>query len=76
LRPVGRACSSRSTVYRVADYTAAVSRLRAAGAVGLHEVEIPHGPCAVFRAPDGQRLAVYELTRPQAAQRFDGRIDD
>jgi hypothetical protein len=40
------------------------------------ELEIPHGPCASFRAPGGQRFAVYELVRPGAAEYFTGRIDD
>jgi hypothetical protein len=62
-------------IYRVADYAAVVSQLRAAG-TELRELEIPHGPCASFRAPGGQRVAVYELTRPDAAHQFDGRIDD
>ena len=61
--------------YRVDDYAAAVAELRAAGA-DTHEVEIPHGPCATFRAPGGQRLAVYELTRPQAEGFFAGRVDE
>jgi catechol 2,3-dioxygenase-like lactoylglutathione lyase family enzyme len=59
-------------IYRVDDYAATVAQVRAAG-VELHELEIPHGPCASFRAPDGQRIAVYELTRPQAAARFPDR---
>ena len=63
-------------VYRVADYTAAVARLREAGVVELRELEIPHGPLASFVTADGQRLAVYELTRPEAVGKFDGRIDD
>ncbi len=63
-------------VYRVADYADALARLRAAGVDELHELEIPHGPCASFRAPGGQRVAVYELTRPQAAAHFVGRIDE
>ena len=62
-------------IYRVADFAAAVAELRAGGAE-VDEFEIPHGPCATFRAPGGQRLAVYELTRPHAASMFDGRIDD
>jgi microcystin degradation protein MlrC len=63
-------------IYRVDDYTAAVERLRAAGAEDLREVEIPHGPCAAFRAPGGQRLAVYELARPEADGFFTGRFDE
>jgi hypothetical protein len=61
-------------VYRVADYAAATGALRAA-AVELHELEIPHGPCAAFRALGDQRLAVYQLTRPDAVHHFDGRVD-
>jgi hypothetical protein len=63
-------------VYRVDDYAAALADLRAAGAADLHEIEIPHGPCATFRAPGGQRLAVYELARPQAEGFFTGRFDE
>jgi hypothetical protein len=63
-------------IYRVADYRSAVARLRAAGVRELRELEIPHGPCASFRAAGGQRLAVYELTRPHVDQHFAGRIDD
>ena len=62
-------------IYRVDDYAAAVGRLRAAG-LALRELEIPHGPCASFTASGGQRVAVYELTRPGAARHFDGRVDD
>lgn len=61
-------------VYRVADYTQATTALKAAG-VELDELEIPHGPCAAFRSVGGQRLAVYELTRPDADTHFDRRID-
>jgi hypothetical protein len=63
-------------VYRVADYAAAVDALRAAGLQAIRELEIPHGPLASFVAPGGQRLAVYELTRPGAAGMFDGRFDE
>jgi hypothetical protein len=62
-------------IYRVADYRAAVAELRAEGVDDLHEVEIPHGPCATFRAVGGQRLAVYELTRPEVGEHFEGRLD-
>jgi len=63
-------------IYRVSDYAAAVARLRGSGISDLRELEIPHGPCASFRAPGGQRLAVYELTRTHADRHFAGRIDE
>jgi catechol 2,3-dioxygenase-like lactoylglutathione lyase family enzyme len=61
-------------IYRVPDYAEAVAALRAA-ATELHEVELPPGPCATFRAPGGQRLAVYERTRPGVEEHFAGRIE-
>jgi hypothetical protein len=63
-------------IYRVADYSATVAGLRSAGVGDVHELEIPHGPCASFRAAGGQRYAVYELVRPEAATHFDGVFDD
>lgn len=63
-------------IYRVADYQATVQGLREGGAEQLHELEIPHGPCASFAAPGGQRFAVYQLVRPEAASFFEGRIDE
>jgi len=61
-------------VYRVADYAATVGELGQRG-VAVHELEIPHGPCASFTMAGGQRYAVYELVRPDAVHLFDGRID-
>lgn len=63
-------------VYRIADYASEVARLRAAGLMDFAELEIPHGPCASFRAAGGQRFAIYELVRPEAATHFDGHFDD
>ena len=60
-------------VYRVPDYPATVRLLRQRS-VTVHELEIPHGPCATFTLA-GQRYAVYQLTRPHAVHLFDGRID-
>jgi hypothetical protein len=37
--------------------------------------EIPHGPVSSFTTPGGHRLAVYELTRPEAEEHFAGRRD-
>jgi hypothetical protein len=61
-------------VYRVEDYAATVRQLRERG-LTLHELEIPHGPCASFTAGGGQRYAVYQLVRPEAIRFFEGRID-
>lgn len=61
-------------VYRVDDYTEAHAALGTAN-LELHEIEIPYGPCAVFEADGRQRLAIYELTRPEAEHHFDGRFD-
>ena len=61
-------------VYRVRDYAATVAQLRARN-LAVHELEIPHGPCATFMMEAGQRYAVYQLVRPDAVHLFDGRID-
>ena len=61
-------------VYRVQDYAATLRELRQRN-VAVHELEIPPGPCATFTMEAGQRFAVYQLVRPEAAQLFDGRID-
>src|SRR4051812_34110789 len=63
-------------VYRVGDYAATIRALQAGGISDILELEIPQGPCASFTATGGQRIAVYELTRPGAADHFVGRIDD
>jgi hypothetical protein len=62
-------------IYRVDDYTATVAALRRGGVSDLHELEIPHGPCASFRGGGGQRYAVYQLVRPGVDEHFRGRID-
>ena len=61
-------------VYQVQDYGATVARLRQRN-LTIHELEIPHGPCAAFTMGTGQRYAVYQLVRPGAVHHFDGRID-
>ena len=61
-------------VYRVQDYAATVARLREQN-LAVHELEIPHGPCATFTMEAGQRYAVYQLVRPDAVHLFDGRVD-
>ena len=62
-------------VYRVAEFDAALSALESRGWEPVGSFEIPHGPCCSFTTPGGHRIAVYELTRPEAARHFDGRFD-
>jgi pimeloyl-ACP methyl ester carboxylesterase/predicted enzyme related to lactoylglutathione lyase len=62
-------------VYRVADLDATIAELEGRGLETEARFGIPHGPCAAFRAPGGQRLAVYELTRPEADAHLAGRHD-
>jgi predicted enzyme related to lactoylglutathione lyase len=62
-------------VYRVADLEATLMQQEAAGWVREHSFDIPHGPCCSFRTPGGHRVALYQLTRPEAAGHFDGRRD-
>jgi hypothetical protein len=62
-------------VYRVADLTAATRDLDARGWSPGHGLEIPQGPVRTFEAPGGQRLAIYELTRPGVIETFAGRVE-
>jgi hypothetical protein len=62
-------------VYRVADLEAAEAELAARGWTGGKTLEIPQGPVRSFTAPGGQRIAIYELTRPYVIDGFAGRRD-
>ena len=62
-------------VHRVADLDRTIAELERRGLELEARFGIPHGPCASFRTPGGQRLAAYELTRPEADARFEGRRD-
>ncbi len=62
-------------VHRVADLDAALAILAGRGSAVAARFEIPHGPGAELHTPGGQRLALYQLTRPQAARRLAGRLD-
>lgn len=61
-------------VYRVADLDAAMGELELRGWQRQPTLEIPHGPCCSFRTP-GNRIALYQLTRPEVVAHFDGRRD-
>jgi hypothetical protein len=62
-------------VYRVADLEQTVAELEREGAAVKVRFEIPHGPGAELDTPAPQRLAIYELTRPEAPRRLVGRRD-
>jgi catechol 2,3-dioxygenase-like lactoylglutathione lyase family enzyme len=63
-------------VYRVGDFARACEALRARGWAPEGEAfEIPSGPCASFRDPAGNQLAIYENRRPGVAKSFEGRFD-
>jgi hypothetical protein len=62
-------------IYRVANLKVALADLKARGWKKAQTLEIPMGPCCSFKTPGGQRIAVYELARPQVAEHFMGRRD-
>jgi hypothetical protein len=62
-------------IYRVADLGQTLVALEARGWSRESTFEIPQGPCCSFQTPGGQRIALYELTRPEAASHFLGRRD-
>jgi hypothetical protein len=62
-------------VYRVADLQAVIADLEGRGWQRGTTLEIPQGPVCSFAGPGGHRVAVYELTRPEAEATFEGRRD-
>jgi len=62
-------------VYRVEDLEGTLERLRAQAVQVVSRFGIPHGPGAELANPGPQRIALYELTRPEAERRLEGRRD-
>jgi hypothetical protein len=62
-------------VYRVDDLESAITDLEGRGWQRGTTLEIPQGPVCSFSAPAGQRLAIYELSRPGVEASFEGRRD-
>jgi glyoxalase/bleomycin resistance protein/dioxygenase superfamily protein len=62
-------------LYRVADLDAATAELKSRGWTDGHSLEIPQGPVRSFVAPGGQRIGIYERSRPQVEASFEGRRD-
>lgn len=59
-------------LHRVDDLDATLAAL---GVAVEDRVELPFGPCATFRTPGGQRLGLYQRTRPEVDAHFAGRAD-
>jgi catechol 2,3-dioxygenase-like lactoylglutathione lyase family enzyme len=62
-------------LHRVDDLDGALRDLGDRGVAPEHRVELPLGPCATLRTPGGQRLGLYERTRPGVEEEFRGRLD-
>jgi len=62
-------------VFRVADLETTISELETRGVKITARFGIPHGPCVELAAPGPQRIALYQLTRPEASGRLAGRRD-
>jgi hypothetical protein len=62
-------------VHRVENLDAAVTDLERSGVRIAARFEIPHGPGAEVVCPGPQRLALYELARPERAATLAGRRD-
>jgi hypothetical protein len=62
-------------VYRVEDLERTLAQLEERGVAVAARFGIPHGPGAEIANPGPQRIAVYELTRPEVAARLAGRRD-
>jgi catechol 2,3-dioxygenase-like lactoylglutathione lyase family enzyme len=62
-------------VHRVLNLEEKVAELERRGLQVEARFGIPHGPGAALRTPGGQRIALYELTRPGADERLGGRRD-
>jgi hypothetical protein len=62
-------------VYRVDDLAAAATALSERGFDAGPELGMPYGPIHSFELEGGHRIAIYELTRPEADERLAGRFD-
>jgi hypothetical protein len=62
-------------VHRVSDLDRAAAELEDRGVELERWFEIPHGPGVELSNPGPQRLALYQLTRPEVPERLVGRRD-
>jgi len=62
-------------IYRVDDVRKAAAAVKKRGLKDEKRLEIPMGPCSSFTTPSGQRVALYEASRPNVLEHFLGRKD-
>lgn len=62
-------------IHRVEDLDRAKAQLSERGLEVEATFEIPPGNCATLRSPGGQRIGIYEETRPEVYGRLEGRLD-
>lgn len=62
-------------IYRVDDLAASSVVLEAGGWALERTIELPPGPCITLRSPGGQRVAIYERSRPGVVESMAGRRD-
>lgn len=62
-------------VYSVAGLAPAMAELESRGWKRGRMIELPSGSASSFKAPGGQRIAIYEATRPFVVDSFVGRRD-
>lgn len=62
-------------VFRVGNLEGSVQEMARDGCDVLARFGIPHGPGVELSMPGPQRIALYELTRPEAPERLRGRRD-
>ena len=62
-------------VHRVESLDAAIAELEERGHPAVGRLEFPYGPIAELDLPGPQRIAIYELTRPDRGATLAGRHD-
>jgi catechol 2,3-dioxygenase-like lactoylglutathione lyase family enzyme len=62
-------------LHRVESLDDAIAGLQNEGVPVSGRFGFPYGEAVEFTAPGGQRLAVYELTRPEVEEKLVGRFD-
>ena len=63
-------------IYRVNNLDNTFSYLKSRGWIEEKRLEIPNGPCYLFRDPAGNHIAIYENKSPNVMEEFKGRIDE